>query len=123
MKTTKNVAKTTKNVAKVEAKKRGATNLRQPQIRILQVLAKAKKPMTRKDIVEAAGANPSKLDPAWMGTWIGPIDADVRTASDAKYNLKSLLTLKAVTMVELEDVTGIAYTITAAGRMLIKNLK
>ena len=92
--------------------------LRQPQVRILEALAKSKKPLTRKMIVEATG-----LDTAWMTTWCGPQDATARKASDEKYKLLSLTTRKYIAEQIVEDERGVAYTITAAGRKALEAAK
>jgi hypothetical protein len=96
-------------------------NLRTPQVRILAVLAKANSPLTRGEIREKAGEQPSVLDTAWMSTWIGPNDEDARKLSDEKYGVTSLLTSKFVKVVKpVEGKKGTVYEITAAGRAALE---
>lgn len=117
-KTDKKTDKTaTKPAAKATAKP--GDKLRAPQVKILECLHKAGKPMTRQQIIAK-----TELDSAWMGTWIGSPVLEVRKASDAKYCV-SLVTLGLV-KVEVQDVDGkdlIVQSITAKGREALKKAK
>lgn len=114
----KPTAKENANVVTERAKPTDKTgSLRKPQLRILGVLASAKRGLTRSEIIEKAGENPSRLDSAWMCTWVGPTDPAKRRESDEKYKLKSLLTLGFVRIAPSEtEAVGTPYEITAAGK-------
>jgi hypothetical protein len=82
--------------------------LRGPQVRILAALAKAKAPLTRREIAAKA-----ECDLAWLVSWVGKIDPKARAASEKATGFPSLLTLGYVTMAEGDGAS--AYMITPAG--------
>lgn len=101
---------TTKTKAQKPAKKT-SVDLRKPQIRILQTLAKTKEPLSRADIAKKA-----KVDAAWLTEYVGSSDRKVRLKNDKRF--KSLITRG---FVKAEDSDGATtYTITAAGRKAAK---
>jgi len=88
------------------------TELRQPQVRVLQTLAKSKEPLTRSEIAAKA-----TVDQAGLTEYIGSSDKAKRAANDKKKGWKSLVSLG---YVKAEDGEGAAtYTITAAGRKAV----
>lgn len=92
--------------------------LRNPQIRILQCLAKLDKAMTRAELSEKA-----PVDVATCVEYLGSHDPDKRAANDAKH-FPSLLTLGYVKLEE-HDVDGKnvrMYAITANGRKAVAKL-
>lgn len=99
---------------KVETpKKAGAakkTGLRSPQWRILTCLAKAKAPMSRKQISEKAN-----VDLAFCTEYLGSNDPEKRAANDAK-QFPSLITLGHVKFGNDEESKGTVYELTAKGR-------
>jgi len=108
--TKKKVAKKKKGAKKAPAKEGG---LRKPQVRILKVLAKAKKPLTRTEISEKGD-----VDHAMLNSYLGANDESVRARNDKKV-MVSLLTLKAVTFDAPESGQGMAYEITKTGKKLL----
>lgn len=99
--------------AEPTANKMDADKLRKPQGRILVALAKAKAPLTRAKLADASG-----IDQAWVGDWIGYLDADKRSAQEAKIGYTSLITFGYVKVKEVtvDDRATNAYEITATGR-------
>jgi hypothetical protein len=89
-----------------------STGLRKPQIRILEALAKAKKPMSRKEISEKA-----PVDLAFCTEYVGSHDEDVRKKNDAKF--PCLITLGMVKYAPSGDATGGHYEITDKGRKAV----
>ena len=106
VKTAKGGKKTAKKTAP-RAKKEG---LRKPQVRILAVLAKATKGLTRAQIGEKGG-----VDVPMMNSYIGAHDEKVRAKND-KIVCPSLLTLGYVKYAPQEEGAGVCYAITAAGK-------
>jgi len=98
-------------------KSKPKSDLRKPQQRILECLAKASQPMTRKEIAEHAG-----VDSAGCTEWIGSTNDDTRLANDTKH-FPSLVSLgfvkQSVNAVEGGKATAF-YTITAVGRKQVK---
>lgn len=104
--------KTTNSSKKTAAKKttgRASDNggLKGPQVRILKLLAKSSKPLTRLEISEKAPA-----DRAFCGSYIGKV------RSDKPGKFKSLIDLRYVKAEdgEVEGQNVPVYSITAAGR-------
>lgn len=103
--------------AKPRARKEG---LRLPQVRILRVLAAAKAPYTRPDLVEAISQGDK---PTAIGDALGVL-GDSRAAREAAAGYPSLLTLEFVAMKEAKLRLGgnddgrvsKVYSITPAGR-------
>lgn len=92
------------------------TGLRKPQVRILATLVKVGKALSRKEIAEKA-----EVDAAWLTSWIGSTNPEVRTANDAK-EFPSLITLGFVKQ-EKTDVDGkdvICYAISAKGKAALE---
>jgi hypothetical protein len=93
--------------------------LRNPQVRILQFLAKSGSAKTRKEIAEGAPA-----DLAMLNSYIGSDNEEVRVKCDAD-NFPSLLTLKHVKSDEEENPEGgrarKVYTITAVGKKALES--
>lgn len=90
--------------------------MRMPQLKILAALAKSGKWMSRKEVVEATGA-----DNAWMTEWLGSNDPSKRAANDAKH-FPSLVTLAYVSF-DTQDRDGrdtTVYKITPEGRAALK---
>lgn len=87
--------------------------LRKPQVRILAVLAKANRGLTRAEISEKA-----KVDVAACVEYIGSLDEAKRLANDEKMGWKSLISLKYIKQAasEKEDARGAYYAITALGK-------
>lgn len=87
--------------------------LKAPQIRVLQLLARARAPLARGKIAESTA-----IDPSWVGVWVGRTDPVKRAESEAKWGYTSLLTLKFAVQktVTVDDRDTVAYEITAAGR-------
>lgn len=97
--------------AKKSAAKADPEALRKPQVRILQVLAKAKKPLSRADLI-AKGIEATSL-----GGYIGLHDEEARATQEARDGYKSLLTRKFVRYAPDQDGSGKAfYQITATGK-------
>lgn len=88
-------------------------SLRKPQVRLLAVLVKAKGPMSRKVLSEKSG-----VEYAWLCNWIGQPDAEARKGREARWGFTSLLTLKFVTVkqIDVDDRPTWVYEITASGR-------
>jgi len=82
------------------------TSLRKPQVRILAALAKATKPLTRKEIAEQA-----PCDEAWLTSWMG-VEDDVKRIGEC---FPSLVTLGYVWR-EKPDGGPAVHSITEAGR-------
>lgn len=117
----KAAVKAAKKAAKAAPKKERAKKegLRKGQIGVLTVLAKATKPLTRKQIAEKGN-----LDLASLTGYIGPSDPDKRKYNDETYFV-TLLTLKCVKE-EQHDINNrdtIVYTITATGRKAMEDAK
>lgn len=95
-----------------------SNGLRKTQVRVLQVLAKAS-PMTRAKLKEKANVDISVV--------VGCQDDAARAASDAKHNVKSLLTLGYVRFKDRAVEKGMApetvYEITAPGRKALAKAK
>lgn len=104
---------------KSSVKKTNGTELREPQIRILQCLARHKQPLTRKQIAEKA-----KIDPTKVGDYVDrPEGQSEETASRWKFS--DLKTLKLV-RVEVHDLNGKdtrTYTITPKGKTIVTTQK
>lgn len=119
----KKAPKAKKPVAKKPAK---ATNesagrprkegLRKPQIRILQALKKAGKPLDRKTIAAKA-----PVDVATCVEYIGSHDDSIRAANDKKH-FPSLLTLGFVKFGPSAEEGGVAYEISAKGKQALEKL-
>ena len=88
------------------------TDLRKPQVRVLEALAKAKEPLTRSVIADKA-----KVDQAGLTEYIGSTDKTKRAANDKRKGWKSLISLGYVKAEDSEGAT--AYSITAAGRKAV----
>jgi hypothetical protein len=95
------------------------TELRAAQIRILQVLAKATKPMSRRDIALKA-----KVDPTKVGDYADRPETQ-SAETKAKWAFPDLRTLEMIKVgvydVDGRDVRG--YTITAKGRKALVKVK
>ena len=91
------------------------SELRKPQVRVLQALSKSKEPMTRKEISEKGD-----VDLAMLNSYIGAHDLKIRAKND-KAVCPSLLSLGFVKASDGEGAT--VYTITAAGRKAIEAAK
>jgi hypothetical protein len=108
--------KTTKaKVTKAAAAKKAAdpNKLGKPLVRILTTLAKNKAPLTRAQISEKAG-----VDHAFLSTYLGAHDPDVRKANEAKRGTTGLIT-RGLVKADEDDRDGrtvVVYVITAAGR-------
>lgn len=112
-KTGKATKKTTKAPV-ARAKKEG---IRNPQVRILKLLAKSSKPLDRATISAKA-----EVDSAFCSQYLGRLDADKRAAADKTYGFPSLITLSAI-KAEKHDVDGkdtVVFSITATGRKLLE---
>jgi DNA-binding MarR family transcriptional regulator len=107
-KAAKKPAKATKEKAAPRTKKEG---LRKPQVRVLQALAKANKPLNRAEIAEKGG-----VDLAMLNSYIGSHDEATRKKNDAKVCV-SLLTLGYVKHAdEQAEGRGVYYAITPTGK-------
>lgn len=114
----KKAAKGKKPTKKAERKPREKKEgLNKPQIRVLQCLAKAGKPLTRAQISEKA-----PVDLAFCTTYIGSSDEAKRLANEAKRGTTSLLTYKYV-RVEQHEGQPDTYVITSAGRSALEKAK
>jgi len=91
-----------------KAKHKGG--LRKPQVRILEIFAKAKGPLNRAMISERA-----KVDLAMLPRYIGSHD-EVKRRKNDKNACVSLLTLGYVCYASNEELSGAAYEITHKGR-------
>ena len=89
--------------------------LRKEQVRILAALAKANKPLTRKEIAEQA-----PCDRAWTNMWLGAHNPDIRARNDEEF--PSLLSLGYVVENdgERDGRQAWVYEITVAGRDALK---
>ena len=99
----KSAAKKGSKPAKKVAKKKAPakkTGLRKPQVRVLQCLAKAKKPLTRAEVSEKG-----EVDLAMLNSYIGSSDDATRKKNDQKV-MPSLLTLKLVRQTLPEEGKG-----------------
>lgn len=90
--------------------------LRKPQLQILTALSKAKRPLTRSEVAEKAG-----VDPTSVGDYAGPRPADRTEAASARYPFPDLASSGYVKAVHerpnAESVkTRIVYTISDKGR-------
>lgn len=92
-------------------KKKG---IRAPQIRILTVLSKSKKPMARKEIAEKA-----PVDLPFCTEYLGSNDPEVRAKNDEKM-FPSLITLGAIKFSNNEESGATMYEITAKGRQILE---
>ncbi len=102
-------AKATKTV-KAEPKK--VEGLRKPQIRLLEALKKAGKPLSR-----AQAAEKAEVDQAACVEYIGSSNPEIRKSNDAKH-FPSLISLGLVKH-EQHDIDGkdvVVYSITAKGK-------
>lgn len=93
---------------KKPAKKTG--ELRKPQVRVLQALAKSKTALSRAEI-----SVKGKVDRPMLNSYIGAHDEKIRAKND-KLMGPSLLTRGYVKYAPEEEGRGAAYVITAAGR-------
>lgn len=89
--------------------------LGKPLYRILKVLSKTPKGLTRNQISDKA-----PVDLAFLSTYIGAHDAAVRKANEEKRGVKGLITLGMVKGEQQED-GSVIYTITDKGRAEAKN--
>lgn len=111
-----NATTTNGTAEKAATKKTGG--LRKPQIAVLKVLAKSTKALTRSEIAKKA-----ETDQAFLSTWIGARDVEVRKANEEKRGVKGLLTLGFVKFAAPEEEGGPdCYTITPKGRKAIEKL-
>ena len=94
----------------------GETKLRKSQVSVLSVLLKSGVAMGRKQIAEL-----SKVDPGDLTETLGSTDPVKRIANDAKY-FKSLISLGYVQEENLEEIRGMAYSLTAEGKAKAKEL-
>lgn len=108
-------APATKTTTPANGKAETKKGLRKPQIRVLEALAKAKKPMARKEIAEKA-----PCDLAFLTEYLGSNNPEIREKNDAKFGV-SLSTLKFV-KVSIDEEQGTLYEITAAGRKALTSL-
>ena len=90
--------------------------LRKSQISVLSVLLNSGVAMGRKQIAEL-----SKVDPGDLTETLGSTDPVKRVANDAKY-FKSLISLGYVQEENLEEIRGMAYSLTAEGKAKAKEL-
>ena len=102
----------TKTVKKAPVKKTEAKPFRKPQVRVLQYLAKQKKPRTRNEI--SKGAN---VEVASLTEYLGSNNAESRAKNDKRF-FKSLRTLKLV-KTEQDEKELFVYSITALGRKAV----
>ena len=115
-------AKTTKKAATAAPKATPTTTseegakLRKSQISVLSVLLNSGVAMGRKQIAEL-----SKVDPGDLTETLGSTDPVKRVANDAKY-FKSLISLGYVQEENLEEIRGMAYSLTAEGKAKAKEL-
>lgn len=91
------------------------TGLRDPQIRLLKALTKAKSPLTKKEAAEAANVDPTKT-----GEYIGPRDGETAKAA-ARYPFPGLFELGYVKVEKFETGPAVC-TITAKGRQAYEKL-
>src|SRR5262245_48289785 len=100
------------------APKAKADGLRGPQVRILKALAAADGPLSRKQIAEQA-----PCDGAWLGTWVGSEDAELRARKD-KEVMPSLVGLGFVRHVagEADGKPVTLHAITPAGKKALAKL-
>lgn len=84
-------------------------DLRKPQIKVLEVLSKAKSALTRNAISEKAGCRVHMLS-----AYLGSNDREKREANDKKH-YPSLLSLGFVKAEISEGMEGTTYTITPKG--------
>jgi hypothetical protein len=108
----KNTSKTAKTSPKTDATPERADGLRDSQVRVLQVLSKAKEPLSRTEIKDKAELSSSILQ-------IGSPDLDLRKTND-KDHYPSLLSLKMISEEEVEGKRGQCYSITAKGKAAVK---
>jgi hypothetical protein len=105
--------------AKKAAPKKETGGLRGPQVRILQLLAKSNKPITRSVIAEKA-----PVDVATCVEYIGSPDPEKRKKNDTKH-FPSLVTLKLVSeqKQEIDGREKVVYQLTAAGKQKLEQIK
>lgn len=110
-------AKTKKTAAVATPAVAGAKKkdgLRKPQIRVLECLAKAQTPITRKQIAEQASVDNSSLS-----GYIGAFDTALREADDKAKGWKSLISLGYV-KVGVDEELGMVHSISATGRKALE---
>lgn len=93
--------------------------LREPQVRVLKALAKAKSPMNRNDLAEAASCRVHMLS-----AYLGSNDEEKRKVNDERHYM-SLLSLDLVKMQIVEGKSGrdaVHYTITAKGKKVAEKM-
>lgn len=114
-------SKATTEAPKTETKSRERkTGLRRPQVRILELLAKSKKPLTRHDIKYGISQTADK--PTSIGDALGLDDPEKAAAAMEKAGYPSLMALKFVKKLVL-DIDGhkeICFEINAAGRRALE---
>lgn len=110
-------AKAAKPAAAKPSTNGDAKKLGKPMVRILAALKKAGRPLTRKEIAEAA-----PVDLAWLTEYLGSHDAAVRAKND-KTKFPSLLTRGYVRIGSPSDDESRvpAYEITAAGKKALES--
>ncbi len=113
--TTAVVAKKSSKKTEGKPEKKG---LRKAQVKVLQVLLKADG-LNRQQIAEKSGC-----DLAWMNSWIGSNDKEVRAKNDAK-EFPCLLTLGYVKVVPAtsDDIRGTCYSISSNGRKALEKIQ
>lgn len=112
MTATKTAPKTAKTPKTEAAPKTEKPGLRKPQVRVLQLLAKAKTPLTRVEISQKAG-----VDLAALTEYVGSEDAEKRAKNDAKFmSLVSLGYVKHKKVAMADGTEKTAHELTAAGR-------
>lgn len=96
------------------------TRLRKPQLRLLEVLAKAKGPMNRHMLNEKAN-----VDLAWISEYCGKLDPQKRAAADEKYNVRSFVTRgwAKVREIMVEGRGEIVWEITAQGKKALETAR
>jgi DNA-binding MarR family transcriptional regulator len=92
--------------------------LRKPQIRILVVLSKAKSPLNRKMVAEAA-----KVNVAWCTEYLGSLDLEQNAKIKARTGYKTLIGYgyAKAKEVETEGKKQVVYEITESGRDALEN--
>lgn len=110
-------AKEAKGKEKAEAKPRAKKEgLRPAQVKILQLLSKAPKGLTKKAMVEQGGMEPTSL-----GCYLGLRDDEQRKALEEKTGRVALIDLKLIKE-EVDDELGYVYFITPAGKEKMKEM-
>jgi len=104
-----------KKATKKTTARKPSTALAKGQIKILQLLAKSGKQLTRKQLITKG------VEPTGLGGHIGLKDPDKRAIQEERDGRKSLLTLKLV-KVQQQDVDGkdvLFYAISATGKQAL----